>query len=137
MKKLIIIPAYNEEKNLVSLIDEIQKYDPDFHYIIINDGSNDNTGAICAEKKYNAIHLPLNLGIGAAVQTGYLYAIQNALFHVLQNEYEEQKNQDQPPDNDKLGNLKKLITFAEFLNFNIDQFLTDPNIPWKDRDNES
>lgn len=76
MKKLIIIPAYNEEKNLVSLINEIREV-PGFDYIIINDGSKDNTSAICKENGYNMIELPINLGIGAAVQTGYLYAMEN------------------------------------------------------------
>ena len=76
MKKLIIVPAYNEEKNLVSLMNEIREV-PGFDYVIINDGSTDNTSAICKENNYNAIDLPINLGIGAAVQTGYLYALRN------------------------------------------------------------
>lgn len=74
MKKLIIIPAYNEEGNLVHTINDLKSYAPEFDYVIINDSSTDNTEKICVENNYNFITLPVNLGIGGAVQTGYLYA---------------------------------------------------------------
>ncbi len=77
MKCLLIIPAYNESKNLVNLIDEIKEKTPLFDYVIINDGSTDDTAAICREHGFNAIHLVNNLGIGGAVQTGYKYALTN------------------------------------------------------------
>ncbi|HGM9068960.1 TPA: glycosyltransferase family 2 protein, partial [Streptococcus pyogenes] len=47
---------------------------PDFDYIIIDDCSTDNTLAICQKQGFNVISLPINLGIGGAVQTGYRYA---------------------------------------------------------------
>ena len=78
MKKiLIIIPAYNEEKSLVNVVKSIKslkskKYKID--YVIINDGSTDNTKNVCIENNLNFIDLPFNLGIGGAVQTGYKYA---------------------------------------------------------------
>lgn len=74
MKKLIIIPAYNESENIVRTIEDIQKNAPDFDYVIINDCSTDDTGRICKEHGFNVINLPANLGIGGAVQTGYKYA---------------------------------------------------------------
>lgn len=77
MKKLIIIPAYNEAENIEKTIDAITKKAKDFDYIIINDCSSDETLKICEEKGYNVVSLPLNLGIGGAVQTGYKYALQN------------------------------------------------------------
>lgn len=77
MKKLIIIPAYNEAKNIEKTIDAITKKAKDFDYIIINDCSSDETLKICEEKGYNVVSLPINLGIGGAVQTGYKYALQN------------------------------------------------------------
>lgn len=49
MKKLIIIPAYNESENIVRTIEDIQKKAPDFDYVIINDCSTDDTGRICKE----------------------------------------------------------------------------------------
>lgn len=75
MKKLIIVPAYNEEENIERTIDAILKESPDFDYVIINDCSVDNTRQICEKKGYNIVNLPINLGIGGAVQTGYKYAV--------------------------------------------------------------
>ncbi|HFR3027803.1 TPA: glycosyltransferase family 2 protein [Streptococcus pyogenes] len=74
MKKLIIIPAYNESSNIVNTIRTIESDAPDFDYIIIDDCSTDNMLAICQKQGFNVISLPINLGIGGAVQTGYRYA---------------------------------------------------------------
>ena len=77
MKKIIIIPAYNEEENIERTINAIQKSAQGFDYVIINDCSTDNTRKICEEKGFNIVNLPINLGIGGAVQTGYKYAYEN------------------------------------------------------------
>lgn len=74
MKKLIIIPAYNERDSISTTIKDIIENAPEFDYIIINDCSTDNTIDICKYHGYNVVNLPVNLGIGGAVQTGYLYA---------------------------------------------------------------
>ncbi len=74
MKKLIIIPAYNEANNLKGVIGDIQKNAPDYDYVIINDASTDNTKEFCREQGYHFLDLASNLGIGGAVQTGYQYA---------------------------------------------------------------
>ena len=71
-KILFIIPAYNEEASIKSTIDFILSYHYD--YIVINDGSTDNTTAILEKHHYNHLNLISNLGIGGAVQTGYKYA---------------------------------------------------------------
>ena len=77
MKKLIIIPAYNEEENIERTIRMIEKGTNDFDYVIINDCSKDNTKKICEKNHFNYVDLPINLGIGGAVQTGYKYALNN------------------------------------------------------------
>lgn len=77
MKKLIIIPAYNEEDNIEKTVRSIQKDAKDFDYIIINDCSTDRTKQICRENEFKVVNLPINLGIGGAVQTGYKYAYEN------------------------------------------------------------
>lgn len=77
MKKIIIIPAYNEEENIERTVNAIQKSAQGFDYVIINDCSTDNTRKICEEKEFNIVNLPINLGIGGAVQTGYKYAYEN------------------------------------------------------------
>lgn len=58
-------------------VTDLQKKAPDFDYIIINDCSKDNTMDICREHGLKVLNLPINLGIGGAVQTGYLYAYQH------------------------------------------------------------
>ena len=74
MKCLIIIPAYNEAENIEKLVDGLIKCYPQYDYIIINDGSTDDTEKICLRNKYQVLNLPVNMGIGGAVQTGYCYA---------------------------------------------------------------
>ncbi len=81
MKILLIIPAYNEEENILKVYDNINNYNLDkeekIDYIVINDGSKDNTERILEENNINHINLIQNLGIGGAVQTGYKYAYEN------------------------------------------------------------
>ena len=82
MKKiLIIIPAYNEELNIEKTINKVIKYNKkskyNIDYIVINDGSTDNTLHVLQEHNYNYINIINNLGIGGAVQTGYKYAYYN------------------------------------------------------------
>ncbi len=77
MKNLIIIPAYNESGNIEKTIADIEKNAPDFDYVIINDCSTDNTLEICKKNHFSYLNLPVNLGIGGAVQTGYRYAYYN------------------------------------------------------------
>lgn len=74
MKKLAIIPAYNEQDNIVLTVQDIIKNAPEFDYVIVNDCSSDDTMNVCQYNGLNVVSLPINLGIGGAVQTGYLYA---------------------------------------------------------------
>ena len=74
MKVLIIIPAYNEAENIEKVVDNIANNFPQYDYIVINDGSKDNTRDICKIRGYQYLNLSINLGIGGAVQTGYKYA---------------------------------------------------------------
>lgn len=74
MKKLVIIPAYNEEGNLEKTINDITENAPGFDYVIINDCSTDNTLEMRRHHGFHYLNLPVNLGIGGAVQTGYRYA---------------------------------------------------------------
>lgn len=77
MKKLIIIPAYNEEKSIQKTVQDVLTNAPTFDYVVINDCSTDSTEEICKKNGYHYISLPINLGIGGAVQTGYRYAKEN------------------------------------------------------------
>ena len=77
MKKLVIIPAYNESENIVNTVKEIKEKASDFDYVVINDCSSDKTLEILESNHLNYINLPVNLGIGGAVQTGYKYALEH------------------------------------------------------------
>ena len=76
-KVLLIIPAYNEEESLRSLIEEIKAACPEVDYLVVNDCSSDDTERLLEELGANYITLPCNMGIGGAVQSGYRYAMQN------------------------------------------------------------
>ncbi len=89
---LIIIPAYNESGNIQKTIKMIETHTPEFDYVIINDCSTDNTLEICQDNYFNVIDLPINLGIGGAVQTGYLYAVQNNYQYAVQIDGDGQHN---------------------------------------------
>lgn len=71
---LLMIAAYNEEDNIESVVDTLVSDYPQYDYVIINDGSTDRTHKICERRGYNYLKLPIHLGIGGAIQTGYLYA---------------------------------------------------------------
>lgn len=92
MKKIIIIPAYNESESIRSTIEEIKEKAVEFDYIIINDCSTDDTKKICEDMQYTIINLPINLGIGGAVQTGYKYAYRNGYEVAVQVDGDGQHN---------------------------------------------
>ena len=78
MKILMIIPAYNEEKNILTTVNSIkQSKNKNLDYIVINDGSTDRTKEVLIKNNIKFIDLINNQGIGAAVQTGYKYAYYN------------------------------------------------------------
>ncbi|HEX9654874.1 MAG TPA: glycosyltransferase family 2 protein [bacterium] len=74
--RLIIIPAFNEEKNIANVIAEIRQSRQDFDIAVIDDGSTDHTRAAAERCGATVISLPFNLGIGGAMQTGFKYARQ-------------------------------------------------------------
>lgn len=77
VKVLIIIPAYNESENIENVIKHLTSQAPQYDYLVINDGSTDDTLKICEREGLNYLDLPINLGIGGAVQAGYVYAYKN------------------------------------------------------------
>ena len=83
-KLLIIIPAYNEEKSIESVIDNLSEKFPQFDYVIINDGSKDDTLKICEENGYNVISHPINLGLECGIKTGMKYAYRMGYDYVIQ-----------------------------------------------------
>lgn len=81
---LIIIPAYNEEKNIERVVDNLMGNYPQFDYVVVNDGSKDSTAEICRRKGYNFLDLPVNLGLAGGFQAGLKYAYRYHYSYAIQ-----------------------------------------------------
>ncbi|MEW6170858.1 MAG: glycosyltransferase family 2 protein [Candidatus Omnitrophota bacterium] len=73
-KILIIIPAYNEEKNIIMVVEHIRQHIEGADIVVVNDGSKDKTALVAASLGIYVIDLPFNLGVGSAMQAGYVFA---------------------------------------------------------------
>lgn len=74
---LVIIPAYNEELNIYNTVADLKNNCPYYDFVVVNDCSRDNTLQVLKNNDFNYLNLPTNLGIGGAVQCGYMYAAEN------------------------------------------------------------
>jgi len=90
LKVIVLIPCYNEDKNIENVIRNIAKNTNETafitDYIIINDCSMDKTLTVCKDNNYNYLNLPVNLGIGGCVQTGYKYAYEQKYDIAIQHD---------------------------------------------------
>lgn len=84
MKLLIIIPAYNEAESLRGVIERLRSTCPQYDYIIVNDGSTDETKELCEKNGYNVINHTVNKGLAEAMRTGMKYALENGYDAALQ-----------------------------------------------------
>lgn len=84
-KMLVIIPAWNEEKVLGSVLEEVKGTVSDFaDILVVSDGSTDATAAIARSAGVTLVELPLNLGVGGAMRAGYLYAARKGYDYAVQ-----------------------------------------------------
>jgi glycosyltransferase involved in cell wall biosynthesis len=74
LRRLAIVPAYNEVAAIGTVIAELRSFDPELEIVVIDDGSRDGTAARAEKLGADVVRLPFNLGIGGAMQTGYQYA---------------------------------------------------------------
>lgn len=81
---LIIVPAYNEEANIEKVVNQLIQDYPQYHYVIVNDGSRDHTAGRCRENGYHLIDLPVNLGLAGAFQAGLKYAARKGYHYAVQ-----------------------------------------------------
>ena len=84
MKLLIIIPAYNEAESIERVIDNLIKNYSWYDYVVINDGSTDDTRKICSRRGFNFMDLPVNTGLSGAIKSGMRYANYYGYDYVLQ-----------------------------------------------------
>src|SRR5947208_3757857 len=89
MRNLIVIPAYNEEEALPKTVERLQRLPAGFEILVVNDGSKDRTKDVANALVYasrvplHVPHLPVNCGIGVAVQTGYRFAAADGGFRYV------------------------------------------------------
>jgi len=115
---LLIIPTYNEADNIRTVLNSIRKTFCDCDILIINDGSSDNTSDIAREENVKVIDLPINLGIGGCVQTGFLYAKKIGYKYALQFDGDDQHNAEEIEVilNEIKYNSSDLVIGSRFLN---------------------
>ena len=73
-KVLLVIPAFNEEKNIERVVEDLVRGFPRLNYVVMDEGSRDCTDKICREKGYNLLDLTVNLGLAGCFQAGMKYA---------------------------------------------------------------
>jgi glycosyltransferase involved in cell wall biosynthesis len=73
-RRIAIVPAYNEERNIARVVEELRAFDPGIDIVVVSDGSVDRTAENAEAAGARVLRLPYNLGIGGAVQTGFKYA---------------------------------------------------------------
>lgn len=81
---LIVVPAYNEEENIGRVVTGLIKDYPQYDYVVVNDGSKDQTALICRENGFNLLDLPVNLGLAGGFQAGLKYAAKYGYTYAVQ-----------------------------------------------------
>lgn len=97
MKTLVIVPAYNEEECIGGVISDLRDNFLEGDILVVNDGSQDRTSEIAKEHGARVIDLPYNLGIGGAIQTGFVYALREHYDVAVQFDGDGQHQADEIP----------------------------------------
>src|SRR4051794_17769260 len=101
---LAVVPAYNEGASIARVIGGIRARAPHFDIVVIDDGSTDETARRAAQAGAMVVRAPFNLGIGGAVQTGFLYALEHGYRHMVQVDADGQH------DPREIGRLRDAMT---------------------------
>src|SRR3954469_7238761 len=81
---LAVVPAYNEETTIASVVASLRRHAPEFDIVVIDDGSTDDTRKVAVRAGVRVVRLPFNCGIGGAVQAGFVYARENGYDYMVQ-----------------------------------------------------
>ncbi len=102
--RLAIVPAYNEEASVASVVQALHEHAPDFDVLVVDDGSTDLTADVARGAGANVLRMPFNLGIGGTVQAGYQYALEHGYDYAVQVDGDGQHD---------AREVRKLVTFLE------------------------
>ena len=92
---LAVVPAYNEQASIARVIDSLHEHVPDFDVLVVDDGSTDRTGQVARALGSRVVRHPFNLGIGGAVQCGFIYALEHDYDYMVQVDGDAQHCPDQ------------------------------------------
>ena len=84
LRRVAIVPAYNEEGSIARVVDELRAYDGGLEVVVVDDGSTDRTAEAAHARGARVVRLPFNLGIGGAVQAGFTYADEHDYDYMVQ-----------------------------------------------------
>ena len=84
LRVLAVVPAFNEELSLPGLLDELRARAPEVDVLVVDDGSRDGTQRVARERSVPLVRHPVNLGVGAALQTGFRFAVERGYGVVVQ-----------------------------------------------------
>lgn len=116
MKLLVIVPAFNEAKSIVRVVENLKRVCPEYDYVVVNDGSTDDTAEICREHGYPLLNLPLNLGLSDAFGAGMKYAFRNHYDAAIQFDADGQHRPEYIPAlADKLGEGYDIVIGSRFV----------------------
>jgi len=86
----VVVPAFNEARSIARVVERLHLSLPDAHVVVVNDGSEDDTARRALRAGATVITLPVNLGIGGAVQVGYRYALRHRFDVAIQVDGDDQ-----------------------------------------------
>ena len=97
IRYLAVVPAYNEVETVTRVVGAIREHVPEFDVLVVDDGSTDDTGQLAAAAGAQVVRLPFNLGIGGAVQLGFVYASENEYDYMVQVDGDGQHRPEEIP----------------------------------------